>query len=167
MAIISMLEKQVDQMFNALHAVRGDYCVNAVTGGAFIWGDDPLKPQKEDAVRALVARNWFAINGPADAQPLPVSYNEREDLKWGGISHILAWYARSLEALDYEVKGHPSFEDFARGVMARRETPDFILNDPKLQRRFPPRALDGLGVGTMWEAPSSTIKRRCVAARPA
>jgi hypothetical protein len=158
------INKEVDRLFNELDAVRGDYCINPVTGGHFIWGDDPVWVQKEDAARALLAREEFAKNGPADAQPLPVSHNEREDLKCGGIGHILAWYARSFEALDYDVSRHPSFEDFACGVMARQETPHFILKDPALQRRFPPRHLNGLGVGTMWEAPPSKLKRRTAAA---
>ena len=62
--------------------------------------------------------NGSLINGPADAQPLPLSYDEREDMKGGGLlDYILALYARSLEGRDYDVKEHPSFADYVRGVL--------------------------------------------------
>jgi hypothetical protein len=117
---------------------------------------DPIKPQKEDAVRAVLAREWFANNGPADAdlQPLPLGYDERERLKSGEAPHILAWYARSLETLDYDVVKHPSFHDYACGVMASSEhAPDFITGDKHLQQRFPPRPLSGLISGLIWLPP--------------
>ena len=151
--VMDFIERKVDQLFAAQNANHGERCRNPVTDGEFVWGIDPITPQKQEAVRALHAGLWFEKNGPANAPRLPLSHAEREDLKRGGVSHILAWYARSLEALDYDVNSHPEFEDFACGVMARQETPDFILSDPLLRRRFPPRLLRGLGVGTMWSAP--------------
>ena len=39
-------------------------------------------------------------------------------MKVGGVKHLIAWFARSLEASDYDVLRHPSFDDYARGVMA-------------------------------------------------
>ena len=74
----SPIEKMVDRLFVEMNAKRGDLCVNPVTSGHFVWGDDPLAPQKREAVAALRAREWFAVNGPADAPPLPISYNEVE-----------------------------------------------------------------------------------------
>jgi len=109
-----------------------------------------------DGLEALVARKWFAENGPSDLQPLPLGYNEREDLKHGGADHILAWYARSLDCRDYDVRKHPSFEDYACGVMASEFCPYFLKAEDKtgeLQRRFPPRHLYGLGPGLVWEPP--------------
>src|SRR5205809_7736582 len=53
-------------------------------------------------------------HGPSDAQPLPLSYDECEDLKHGGVLHILAWYARSVACLGYLIEEHPSFDDYAR-----------------------------------------------------
>jgi hypothetical protein len=46
--------------------------------------------------RARMAREHFASNGPPDAQPLPLGYAERERMKIGGLSTIVALYARSL-----------------------------------------------------------------------
>ena len=76
------------------------------------------RPLKKKACTALTARVWFYENGPADLQPLPLSHDEREDLKHGGVPHILAWFARSLEALKYNYLEHPPFCDYACGVMA-------------------------------------------------
>lgn len=104
--------------------------------------------------RARFARKWFALNGPSDAPPLPLGYDEREDLKVGGLKHLVAWHASSLACLDYAVGAHPSFDEYARGVMASDETPDFIKKDEELLKRFPPQALRGLGPGLVWEPPA-------------
>jgi hypothetical protein len=103
--------------------------------------------------RAIAARNWFERNGPPDARPLPLGYDEREALKHGGVDHIVAWYATSLACRDYAVEKHPSFDDYARGVMASDFAPEFITQDEELRKRFPPRLLKGLGPGLVWEPP--------------
>ncbi len=103
--------------------------------------------------KARAARIWFADNGPPDLQPLPLGYNEREKLKGGGAMHSVAWYARSLDDRNYDVLAHPSFDDYARGVMASEFAPDFIKKNEELQKRFPPRHLDGLGPGLQWLPP--------------
>ena len=103
--------------------------------------------------RAKCAREWFAKNGPPDLQPLPLGYAERERLKAGGAAHIVAWYARSLANLKYHFGEHPSFDTYARGVMASEFAPEFIKNNPDLLKRFPPRHLDGLGPGLEWYRP--------------
>jgi hypothetical protein len=102
---------------------------------------------------AQLARAHFAANGPPDAPPLPLSYDEREDLKGGGLPHIVAWYGGSWEARRYSLTGHPSFHDYACGVMAWEHTPYFIKNNEELLRRFPPRSLPGLGPGLYWRPP--------------
>ena len=103
--------------------------------------------------RARFARKWFKLNGPPDAPPLPLGYDEREALKRGGVSHIVAWYARSVACGDYDVEKHPSFYDYVCGLMASEYAPDFIKKDEELQRRFPPRPLAGLGPALVWEPP--------------
>jgi hypothetical protein len=126
---------------------------NPVTGGRWLRGVDPIGPQKRDACRALKARAWFAQNGPQDVQPLPLSYDQREDLKSGGstLERIVAWFARSLAYRDYVFEGHPSFDDFACGVLASPDAPWFITEDQELPKRYPPRALPGLGSGFCWK----------------
>jgi hypothetical protein len=113
----------------------------------FVGGNNPR------GRKARAARKWFADNGPPDLQPLPLGYAERERLKRGDAFHILAWYARSLDFRNYDVLEHPSFEDYARGVMASEFAPAFIQEKQELKKRFPPRHLSGLGPGLEWLPP--------------
>jgi hypothetical protein len=105
--------------------------------------------------KLLDARRWFGVNGPPDAPPLPLSYDEREDLKRGGsgLERMVAYYARSLESQDYAVEVHPSFDDYACGVMASDFAHSLLTDDEELRRRYPPRALPGLGAGLYWQPP--------------
>jgi hypothetical protein len=120
--------------------------------------------------KALFAREWFARNGPPDAQPLPLGYDERETLKLvgvpRGISRILAWYARSLAGRDYDVYEHPSFHDYACGVMASEHAPGSVTNDEDLRKRFPPRALPGLDDSHYWDPPKKRSRKRGSRGRP-
>jgi len=101
--------------------------------------------------RLLYARAWFADHAPPDAPPLPLSYGEREHLKRGDLGHLVALYARSLAEQRYDVKRHPSFHDYACGVMASGL---FAGEDSEdLLRRFPPRPLAGLDDGLYWAPP--------------
>ena len=105
--------------------------------------------------RLLAARRWFAKNGPPDAPPLPLSYQEREDLKCGGsgFERMVAYYAGSLEGMGYAVEVHPSFHDYACGVMASDLAHSLLTDDEELRRRYPARPLPGLGAGLCWEPP--------------
>jgi len=91
---------------------------------------------------------------------LPLGYFEREDMKKGGVKHVLAWYARSLEALEYDVTLHPSFGDYASGVMASEVRHDFINNDSFMQKHYPPRKLIGLDRNFLWSPPTLPSTRR-------
>ncbi len=133
----SLIEIEVDRLFREMGAASGDYCHNPITGASFVWDVDPIEPQKRDAVLALLAREWFAINAK----------NAR------GLTSVVGSYARSLAARDWNLPEHPSFDDFACGLMAWEHTPDFIKNDEALRRRFPPRSLPGLGPGLYWQPP--------------
>jgi hypothetical protein len=116
--------------------------------------------KKRASRRALYARKWFALDGPRDAPPLPLSYVEREDLKseGSGFLRMVAYYARSLEAQEYNLEVHPSFDDYACGVMACDHTPEFMTDDEELRRRFPPRPLTGLDTCLYWETPEEYAK---------
>jgi len=159
------IEEQVDRLFDEIKAKakNRDFCINPVTGGQFVWGMDPIVPQKKAAVVALRAREWFAVNGPSDAPPLPLSTNDIEDYRTArGLMGIVGFYARSLRKegygrRSYDVCNHPSFNDFACGLMAINlgiwgsETED-------LKRRFPPRPLAGMTPGAYW-APTEEYER--------
>jgi hypothetical protein len=105
---------EVDRIFREAFLPRGSICENPVTGGKFVRGVDPVKPQKERAERALMARDWFLHHAPPDAPPLPLCYGDREDLKVWGLPHLVAWFAGSVQSRDFVVDGHPLFEDSRR-----------------------------------------------------
>ena len=152
----SPIEESVDQLFNKIKATakRGDLCQNPVTGGGFVWGLDPIALQKTEAVVARRAREWFAVNGPVGAPPLPLSDNEIEDYRNArGLKGVVGFYARSLYRLDYDVQTHPSFEDFCCGLMAVNTGLWRIENDPQLRKRFPPRPLAGMTPSAYWAPP--------------
>ena len=149
----TLIEKEVDRLFSEIKAKRGDQCVNPVTGGRFLWGDDPIGQQKKDAVAALRAQEWFAVNGPPDAPLLPLSHADVEDYRNArGLTGLVGFYARSLDRLDYDVQ-HPSFDDFARGLMATNTNMWGIEKDEVLKKRFPPRPLAGMTPGLYWAPP--------------
>jgi hypothetical protein len=115
----------------------------------FVWGLDPIAPQKAKACRALLAQEWFTFQYPRYA-PLPVHCLEINEHGWG-VPHMLAYYALSLRNLDYAVHIHPSFEDYARGVLA---LPSGDLFLPQLKEIFPPRPLVGIRPDSlMWLTP--------------
>lgn len=125
---------------------------NPVTGGKFVAGLDPLRPQKLIAQRALETEEWYEQQKPEDAPALPLTYVARERLKGAAppLHYIVSLLARSLEVRNYRPEGHPSFEEYARGVMASKLTPAFIREDAELLRRYPPKPLIGLGGGLIW-----------------
>jgi hypothetical protein len=153
----SPIEELVDQMFNKIKgtAKRGDLCHNPVTGGCFVWGLDPIAPQKTIAVAALRAREWFAAEGgPLGAPPLPLSNDEIEDYQHAqGLKRVIGFYADSLDDQDFDYRKHPSFEDFARGLMAINTGLWRIEKDPQLRMRFPPRPLAGMTPSAYWAPP--------------
>lgn len=152
MVIDLKIRSQVSRMFSEIGGSLGQTVENPVTGSSWVKGVDAEEPQKEDAYRALIARKRFADEGPPDAPPLPLTRGEREFQKKGGLSHIEAWYAESLMRTGYDLDTHPSFDDYARGVMASPHAPDLIKRDLNLKRRFSSKPLDGLNHALVWRA---------------
>jgi hypothetical protein len=165
MNVLSISENEArllieDQLRENSHR-KGKVCQWPVVGGSYVVGEDRTKKMGELAVRALLARAWFAENGPPGLPPLPLSYEEREALKNGSITHFLAWYARSLDGLNYDVERHPSFKKYVAGVLyaaEKGELVDLSFMDPayvdELKNGFPPRELKGLGSGPSWKPPA-------------
>lgn len=144
-----LVDREVERQFRENPLVDGQLCTNPITGVHYVGDDDPIGPQKEAARRALFAREWFAVYGPADAQPLPVSYSEREENE------------------------HPYFADYVSGVLWEAERGDIgTLPYPNeladLKMRFPPHPLKGLRAGFCWEPPCTIAppakagRRNCV-----
>jgi hypothetical protein len=153
----SPIAELVDRLFSEIEAKHNEYCVNPVTGAGFVRGIDRISTQKKEAIAALRAREWFAVNGPSDAPQLPLSDSDIEDYrKARGLMGIVGFYARSLFREGYGGKSydnHPSFDDFARGLMAINTGLWGIENDEVLKRRFPPRPLVGMTPGAYWAPP--------------
>ena len=148
----SLLKREVEQLFSGIKANRGECCVNPITGGKFVMGLDPIAIQKKKAFAALLAREWFAVNGPPDAPPLPL-YDVDSYRNARGLKGVVGFYARSLSRQEYDVCNHPSFDDFARGLMALAAERGLwgLENDETLMRRFPPRPLVGMMPSAYWD----------------
>jgi hypothetical protein len=148
----------VEQLFRQLRGRTGEIGTNPVTSERWVWGYDPIKPHKERAARALVARahfEWDTKDYAPDAPPLPLSDEEIYDPKMAtGLPYLVATYAQSLRAWDWKRIGHANFGLFARCVMGcpRARAPNDIKKDPVLLRRFPPYPEDLLGPGLTWRA---------------
>jgi hypothetical protein len=151
---MNSIKKEVDRLFSNLRGTHRAQCQNPVTGGWFLWGIDPIAVQKRKARRALAARRWCAENDPPDLPPLPIRGSEIFDMQVGqGLLHLFAYYARSLADRDWVVEGHPSFDEYARGMLASPHGADFFKRNKELMERFPPRPLAGLGVDNVWRPP--------------
>jgi hypothetical protein len=98
----------VDRLFDEQSGRPGELCRCPIIDCGYVVGVDPVDELKEKAVRAVIARERFTRNGPPDAPPLPLNYGDREELKHGGLDHMVAWYARSLEAQGYDLSIRPS-----------------------------------------------------------
>jgi len=147
----SLIGREVERLFSETTASHGEVYENPVTGGRFVYGGDPIAPQKDAACRALLAREWFALNGPADAPQLPITYEEREYLKWRTgrpLDYVVAQFAGSL-LTHYDVTEHPSFSEFVSGLLWDHDNggsglPLSAEGLAELKRRYPPRQLEGL-----------------------
>lgn len=142
---------QVDHLFSQADDRHEKTRRNPVTGSTWLRGVDPVAPQKRVACDALLAREQFGKSGPTGIE-LPLSYEERERLKDSNLGCLVAWFARSLAHRDFDLKGHPSFEIYARGVLASSYTPKDIKADVDLLRRYPPHPLPGLESGLIWRS---------------
>jgi hypothetical protein len=179
MSVIKLAEtlvgREVERLFSERPARYGELCTNPVTLACYIHGEYPIEPQKEDAYRALLAREWFAFNGPDDAQPLPLPTSS--DVRTTLLLYIVSLYARSLDGRNYDVKEHPSFADYVSGVLWEAELPWSERADgdigrlpgrlgnypgelPELKKRFPPRRLAGMGPGFCWSPPKKQARTK-------
>ena len=150
----SLIKSEVDRLFAELNAKPDGCCRNPITDGGFVKGLDPIAEQKEYANIALLAREWFAVNGPPNAPLLPLNVNDRDRFRGsGGLTALIGFYARSLSRQRYDVFKHPPFDEFARGLMAIATERGLwgLENDQPLMRRFPPRPLVGMTPSAYWD----------------
>jgi hypothetical protein len=148
----NLMGREVERLFGEISAKRGDLCTNPVTGGDFVYGFDSIKRQEDAAYKRLLVREYFAMHAPPDAPLMPTDDYERNRAKHlsGLLGFITAQYIWSLESQD-DLRVHPSFADFASGLLWQHEniggctelpfTPQQL---PEMKRRYPPRKLEGL-----------------------
>jgi hypothetical protein len=93
--------------------------------------------------------------GPADAPPFPFQHEIDSYRGARGLRGVVGFYARSLASQDYDVRKHPSFDDFARGLMALAVEYGLwnLEKDDTLIKRFPPLPLRGMTPSAYWEPP--------------
>lgn len=156
---MTLIKDKVDALFRQVLLRPNGQCKNPVTGGSFLkgeTGEDSIPYQKHAAEKALLAREWFAVHGPRNAPPLPLVPSDWDEMRYGGTSGLLTlvgFYARSLSLLDWKVHNHPSFEDFACGLMVFATIRSRAGEDPMVVKMYPPRALVGMTDGAFWEPP--------------
>jgi hypothetical protein len=158
-----LIKREVKHLFEKYPPVYDKLCRNPVTGGDYVGIVDPTEEQKDLAQRMLLAREWFYVYGPPDAPPLPLAHYEHKRYSTP-MEHLVSDFATSLGANNFEFHKHPSFEDFARGVMASEYGNPFVKKSRKLRKRYPPRPLPGIVRGPVWR-PHADYK--CYSPRPA
>jgi hypothetical protein len=98
-------------------------------------------------------RSGLATGSPRPVRltpPLPLNPDDRNKIRFrGGIEGIVGYYDGSLDSSSYDLEKHPSFYDYACGVMALNPR----WAGEELKRRFPPRPLEGLNRSFVWSAP--------------
>lgn len=146
----SHLETCVNRHFEIAEDRDDPVRQNPFTGARFMPEFDSIDKQKEAARRALAAKWWFSFYGPGDLPALPIDPRERSDITYDSPLHwVFANYARSWACYEFGME-HPSFDIYARGVIASPHTPDFIRENPDLLRRFPPIPLLRLCADFVW-----------------
>jgi hypothetical protein len=152
----------VDNLFekNRTNSVYrlGDLFAHDPTWGLYYPVDDEgiVAILKERTRRALAARAWFTVTGPAWAQPLPISRTDIDNVRCecdGGREELLGHFVSSLINTNWDYRTHPVFFDFACGVMASAHAPEHLREDPELLQEFPPVPLVGLSKDLGWYSP--------------
>jgi hypothetical protein len=154
---VTLIKDKLDALFQHVLLQPNGQCQNPVTGGWFLKGEsgeDSIPYQKRAAEKALLAQEWFAVHGPRNAPPLPLIAWEWDKMRYGctgGLETLVGLYARSLSFRDWRAHDHPSFEDFARGLMVFSDIRTRAGQDPLVVKKYPPLALIGMTNGAFWE----------------
>jgi hypothetical protein len=112
------------------------------------------------AERVQRARRWFARNAPCRYQPLPlVHYDEQEKILCSSDMHrhLVVYYSYSLRRQGFNYLKHPLLGDYARGLLADPDCPDYLKGNAELLADFPPRMLPTgrLDEGIYWRPPAA------------
>jgi hypothetical protein len=147
---MSIIREFVDRQFADAERSHPRGLENPVTGEYWLANVVPTEPEKRNACRATLAREWFELNGPPDAPPLPISDTEiYRYVNSGDFACAVARYAESLRDNDWDIRGHPTFEEFVGGLLCLPQ-PQFA--EPRIiARRFYPKPLPGLWPTGIWK----------------
>jgi hypothetical protein len=163
---MTLIKNKVDALFHKVLLQPDGQCENPVTGGRFMkgeTGEDSIAYQKHTAEEALLAQEWFAVYGPPNAPLLPLLPGDWDRMRYGGtvgLDVLIGFYARSLNFQGWKVHNHPTFEDFARGLMTFPDIRSRAGQDPLVAERYPPRVLVGMHNGAFWEPPAAAAINR-------
>jgi hypothetical protein len=118
-----------------------------------------IKRMLHSAVRA---RQHFRQHGPSWAPLLPLTFDDIEQMEHDPSNRVelVGHYASSLMMQQWNLKLHPSFHDYASGVMAYKYAPEHLRNDPELMAEFSARPLAGLDKGLSWRSPEQIAELR-------
>jgi len=153
---MSIIKAAVDQAFEIAALTRQR--TNPVTG-EFLVGHLMGDPQidRQPAYRAVLAREAFALDHPTLKNPLPLTDAEIDRLKkTGDENRMIALFAASLKANDWDLKRHPSFRDFGGGVLSLSDADLLTLGFKDLEGlldlvdQFSPHPLQGLWPDATW-----------------
>src|SRR6185503_17909056 len=101
----TLIKSHVDYLFAEAERLRPRGQHNPVTGEYWLANVVPNGPEKRNACLALLAREWFSLDGPPDAPLLPLSDVEIEVmLNHGDFAAAVARYATSLRENDWDFK---------------------------------------------------------------
>src|SRR5262249_40445767 len=152
-------ERQVDRLV-AAHK-RGHILVASPFFRKSAVAIDDIPKLKLLVRNALRARAWFSRQGPAWANPLPLSEDEHEKIMCGGYFHLhlVSFYSLSLQGRDFDYLGHRLFYDYARGAMAAHLGETGLQNDRKLLAEFSPKLLAGLDERGRWRPLSNRASK--------
>jgi hypothetical protein len=163
------LERQVKLWFEATRELPGatDFFeaptleVPVIGGLTFIAGHAPPSLVLQ-VCRALVAREKFHLEKPPGAPDLPLRWEDIAAMENADDNrlNLLGLFGNSQRHAYWE-PSHPSYTDFASGVLADSAAPDYLRNDVSLQKAFPPRPLPGLVDGELvWYSPAALAQHR-------
>jgi hypothetical protein len=118
---------------------------NPVTGGAFVWPDDPIREQIDDAWVELGLREYFRLTGPREVPELPIGVTY-ENIKYPSREgFMVAFFQRMLVQWQRDhggtLAGHPDFGAFARHLMCCEWTPVVVREDAAMLQKYPPQRI--------------------------
>jgi hypothetical protein len=162
-------EEEVAEIFAAYEEFSGSFALTPYLRDLY---QPHCKPTIPDLVRqvcrARVASAWFAHLRHPLVHPLPLSTAEFEELTGDEQPHhlnLVGHFAWSLRWCDWDFITHPTFEDFAAGVLAHPNAPCELKKDPELLAQFPPCPLAGLDKDLFWSSPAMIAKEKKERAR--